>query len=336
MIRRATDSPADSPSPNASGNPDHNTDEQREERDDGTAVEQRIAPRQPLSASGILPSTSAQKPYAPGGKRSRARDSAQSRGYAVGAAPPTGRPLRDVSIVGTLRAAALRRARGSNGPKHAGRGGTVSVAVQARDVRVRVRRAPTGNLVVFVVDASGSMGARKRMRLVKEAVLGLLLDAYQGRDRVSLIAFRGGGAELLVPPTNSVDVAERQLRTLPPGGRTPLAAALQATLSLLHQQQRRGSELEPLVVLVTDGRHNQGPAPAGAARRLAAMDVPIVVLDSENGFVRLGQARQLAELLNAQLLPLDVLAGGGVRSTLGREARAVRGTKQKESVPQSV
>ena len=167
----------------------------------------------------------------------------------------------------------------------------------------------TGNLILFVVDASGSMGARKRMIAVKGAMLSLLLDAYQKRDRVGLITFRGQNAQLLVPPTNSVELAERQLRQLPTGGRTPLPAGLQLADQVLTNHLKRDSALTPLLVLITDGRvasslsgHLQQIATGLAQKKMAAL-----VLDSEQGFVRLGLARQLAQWLGAHYLLLDEL-----------------------------
>jgi magnesium chelatase subunit D len=175
------------------------------------------------------------------------------------------------------------------------------------DFRVKIRRARTGNLILFVVDASGSMGARKRMVAVKGAILSLLLDAYQKRDRVGLITFRGQRAEILVPPTNSVELAERCLRRMPTGGRTPLAAGLELAHQTLHTYLLRDSSLAPWLVLVTDGRANVGRSSRlrQAATSLAQAAVTALVLDSEPGFVRLGAAREIAAWLGADYLRLD-------------------------------
>ncbi len=233
---------------------------------------------------------------------------------------PRSRPVRDVALGATLRAAAVRIAGGGPG---------LDVRVQPADLRVRLRRARVGNLVLFVVDASGSMAARKRMVAVKGAVLGLLLEAYQKRDRVGLVAFRGQGAELLVPPTNSVELAERRLRRLPTGGRTPLAAGLALAEQLLARRWNGREAPEPLLVLVTDGRANVGEDPTIPARRLAALGVPGLVLDSEQGFVKLGKARELAEALGALHVPLDELSPGSIRAqvrrVLGARGRGRRG-----------
>jgi magnesium chelatase subunit D len=206
--------------------------------------------------------------------------------------------VRDVAVDATLRAAALR-AWQSPAPLH----------VLATDLRVKIRRARTGNLILFVVDASGSMGARQRMAAVKGAVLSLLLDAYQKRDRVGLIAFRGQGAELLMPPTHSVELAEQRLRQMPTGGRTPLSAGLQLAGQVLVSHLQRDAALAPLLVLVTDGRPNVG-SPAQlrqAARALAQKRIASLVLDSEQGFVRLSAAGEVAAWLEAEYLLLEEL-----------------------------
>lgn len=145
------------------------------------------------------------------------------------------------------------------------------------------------------------------MVAVKGAILSLLLDAYQKRDRVGLITFRGQRAEILVPPTNSVELAERCLRQMPTGGRTPLAAGLELAYQMLHTHLQRDSSLIPLLVLVTDGRANVGRSShlQQVATSLAQAAVTALVLDSEQGFVRLGAAREIAAWLGAEYLPLD-------------------------------
>lgn len=232
-------------------------------------------------------------------------------GHYVRAALPQG-PARDIALDATLRAAALRRASGQlsgpNAPVENHNGYHASF-VRPVDLRVKVRRARTGNLILFVVDASGSMGARKRMVAVKGAILSLLLDAYQKRDRVGLISFRGQAAQLLVPPTNSVELAEQHLRQLPTGGRTPLLEGLKLADSTLTGYLRKDATLTPLLVLITDGRANasQPQQLRNAALAVAQKKIAALVLDSEQGFVRLGLARKLARWLKAEYLPLDEL-----------------------------
>jgi magnesium chelatase subunit D len=170
------------------------------------------------------------------------------------------------------------------------------------------------------------MGARQRMMAVKGAVLSLLLDAYQKRDRVGLIAFRGQGAEVLVPPTNSVELAEQRLRHLPTGGRTPLAAGLQLAQRVLTSHLQRYAALTPLLVLVTDGRANVGQPTHlwQTALTLSQKRIAALVLDSEQGFVRLGAARQIAAWLAAEYLLLDQLQAGFIAGQVRQQLNMSR------------
>ena len=113
------------------------------------------------------------------------------------------------------------------------KGGRLQMEVTSADLHQKVKAGRQGSLMLFVVDASGSMAALQRMEMVKATVLSLLRDAYERRDEVGVIAFRGTKAELLLSPTRSVDTAEKQLRDLPTGGRTPLAHALQVATDVL-------------------------------------------------------------------------------------------------------
>jgi magnesium chelatase subunit D len=168
--------------------------------------------------------------------------------------------------------------------------------------------------VLFCVDASGSMAAAQRMTEVKGAIASLLRDAYQRRDTVGLVTFRGDGAELALPPTGAVEVARARLDRLPTGGRTPITAGLLRVHQVLASARRRDPHRRPLLVVVTDGRHTAGPDPSAAAALLARERVPSVVIDCEAGAVRLGLAARLAATLRAEWLPLaqvraDTLTG---------------------------
>jgi magnesium chelatase subunit D len=240
------------------------------------------------------------------GRRSRAYTDG---GRTVGARRPRAEP-RDVHLNATLAASAPHQARrGRTGP---------GLVLEREDLRERRREGRESNLVLFVVDASGSMAARRRMEAVKGAVLSLLLDAYQRRDKVGLICFRGSGAQLLLPPTSSVDAAASRLEHMPTGGQTPLAAGLEEAHVALLRERLRDPQRRPLLVLVTDGRHTAGPEPTAAALRLQHDGIASVVVDCESGPVRLGLAAALAEALGAEYLNLgdlsvDALAGS-VRS----------------------
>lgn len=225
------------------------------------------------------------------GRRSKARS---PYGRVSGARPGA----RGLHLTATLRAAAPHQsARGRNG---------TGLIVRSGDLREAVRDGREGNLVLFVVDASGSMAARARMRAVKGAVLSLLLDAYQRRDKVGLITFRGSSAEVALPPTSSVEAGARRLERLPTGGRTPLSAGLLRAADVLRVERLRDPARRPLLVVVTDGRATHGPDPAAAAARLAG--VAAVVVDCESGPVRLGLAGALGARLAAEVVRLDDLA----------------------------
>ena len=234
------------------------------------------------------------------GRRSRA---ATDAGRSVGARPP--RPASrtlDVHLTATLAASAPhQRRRGRSGP---------GLVLEGADLREHRREGRESNLVLFLVDASGSMAARRRMEAVKGAVLSLLLDAYQRRDKVGLVCFRGTGAELLLPPTSSVDAAARRLETMPAGGRTPLAAGLAEAHVTLRRERLRDPLRRPLLVVVTDGRHTAGGEPAAAAAGLRRDGIAAVVVDCESGPVRLGLAAGLARLLGAEYLNLASLSAG--------------------------
>jgi magnesium chelatase subunit D len=186
-----------------------------------------------------------------------------------------------------------------------------------------VREGREGNLVLFAVDASGSMAARQRMRAVKGAVLSLLLDAYQRRDKVGLVTFRGTGADVALPPTSSVEAAARRLTSLATGGRTPLAAGLAQAAHVLATERLRDPHRRPLLVIVTDGRATAGTE-ADLARAAAMLaGVTAVVVDCEASVVRLGLAGQLATRLGASLFRLDELeAGPGLAGVARRLTQA--------------
>ncbi|MFF0226485.1 putative cobaltochelatase [Streptomyces sp. NPDC004629] len=252
------------------------------------------------------------------GRRSRART---EHGRTTGARRPRG-ALTKLHLAATVRAAAPhQRARGRSGP---------GLVIRRDDLRQATREGREGNLVLFVVDASGSMAARQRMGAVKGAVLSLLLDAYQRRDKVGLVTFRGSAAEVALPPTSSVDTAAARLESLPTGGRTPLAAGLLKAHEVLRVERLRDPARRALVVVVTDGRATGGPDPVGlagrAARLFAAEQIASVVVDCESGPVRLGLAGRLADELGGTAVTLDALRAdaiaGLVRDVQGTSRRA--------------
>jgi magnesium chelatase subunit D len=229
------------------------------------------------------------------GKRSRA---ITSTGRRVGAAPGS---TGAIHLTETIRTASTRQhARG----RRDGR-----LIFEPSDLRVAVKEGRESNLVLFCVDASGSMAARRRMEQVKTAILSLLLDAYQRRDKVGLVTFRGTEATLALPPTSSIDIAATRLNDLPAGGRTPLAEGLLTAAETLRIEHIRDPRRRPLLVVVTDGRATSGADALGRAHLVAAhladSGVASLVVDCESGPMRLGLAGQLAELLGADHVPVD-------------------------------
>jgi magnesium chelatase subunit D len=280
------------------------------------------------------------------GRRSRAeilpwQGAAPPSGHYVRAVVPRERP-RDLAFDATFRAAAPHQqrrrerdraatdppAQGPTGPAESQRVAP-AIRLERQDLRQKVRASRLSNLILFVVDASGSMAARERMAAAKGAALALLLDAYRKRDQVGLIAFRGRGAELLLPPTNSVDLAEARLRALPTGGRTPLAHGLDLACRTLDRHREARAEALPLLVLISDGRANVGLGAgadlmaeiAGIGARLQQRHAASVVIDSEAGPLRLGLARQVAAALGARYLTLGELDGARLASVV-REVRS--------------
>ncbi|MFJ2937804.1 putative cobaltochelatase [Streptomyces sp. NPDC087219] len=255
------------------------------------------------------------------GRRSRART---EHGRTTGSVRPRG-ALTKLHLAATVQAAAPhQKARGRTGP---------GLVVRRDDLRQATREGREGNLVLFAVDASGSMAARQRMSAVKGAVLSLLLDAYQRRDKVGLITFRGRDAEVALPPTSSVDAAAARLEKLPTGGRTPLSAGLLKAHDVLRVERLRDPSRRPLLVVVTDGRATGGGADpvalaARAARLHAADGTASVVVDCETGPVRLGLARELARELGGTAVTLDDLRAdsiaGLVRDVQGNRKTTAR------------
>jgi magnesium chelatase subunit D len=245
------------------------------------------------------------------GKRSRARST-------------VGRTLRPahhgtgLHLVGTVTAAA---------PHQLARGRTGSgLLIRRDDLRRATREGRESNLVLFAVDASGSMAARKRMSAVTGAVISLLLDAYQRRDKVGLVTFRGGTADLVLPPTSSAEAAVRRLHRLGTGGRTPLAGGLLKVRRTLEIERLRDPRRRALLVLVTDGRATVAikadPVTDAlrAATLLAADGVASVVVDCESGPIRLGLTQRIADALGGACVRLDELSAERVTGVV----RAVR------------
>ncbi len=274
----------------------------------GTVPQQGGSASAPVAAAGEPYRTKLFKVPGTGkGAQGRRSPAETDGGHTIRARQPQGQLTR-LHLSATLQAAA---------PHQVARGRDSRALVLRRDdFREQVRQGRESNLVLFVVDASGSMAARQRMTAVKGAVMSLLMDAYQRRDKIGMVTFRGAAAELALPPTSSVEVGAARLEQLPTGGRTPLAAGLLRAHEVLRVERMRDPHRRPLLVVVTDGRATGGrdalERAGQAAGLLAGQGLASVVLDCEAGPVRLGLARTLAAQLGGPAVTLDELRAEGV------------------------
>ncbi|MDD5143631.1 putative cobaltochelatase [Methanoregula sp.] len=211
----------------------------------------------------------------------------------------------DIALDATIRAAA---------PHQKDRKGPLAVKIESSDLREKVRERKMGNTILFVVDASGSMGAQQRMTAVKGAILSLLIDAYQKRDRVGLVVFRGKTAEVLLPPTSSVELARKYMQQLPVGGKTPLAHGLSKAFEVLQREKMINRHTIPRLILISDGKANVSlgsGSPLDDANEVAARikdaGISSLVIDSEKGYIAFGLAQTLSQEMGAKYLKLEDL-----------------------------
>jgi magnesium chelatase subunit D len=240
------------------------------------------------------------------GKRSRSRTAAKQGRY-VRSTMPRGNP--DIAFDATLRAAApyQNQRRNASG---------LAVVLKDRDIRKKVREKRIGNFLLFMVDASASMGARGRMSASKGAIMSLLLDAYQKRDKVAMVTFRQQEAWVNLPPTTSVELAGKLLAEMPVGGKTPLSAGLVKGYELMKIHLLKEPEAMPMAIIITDGRGNvaMGNQPPVkemlvlAEKMAGEKRIQFIVVDSESqGAVTFGLAQKLAEKLNARYFKIQDL-----------------------------
>lgn len=245
------------------------------------------------------------------GKRSTTRTDLKQGRYVRAELPKN--KVEDLAFDATIRAAApYQKMRENNG---------CALNIKPEDLRQKVREKRIGNTFLFAVDASGSMGAKERMRAVKGAIFYMLQEAYQKRDRVGMIAFRRQKAEVLLPITRSVDLAQKCLAELPTGGKTPLADGLAQALMMLSMLNKKDSELEPILILVTDGRANAAEAgedPVESALKMAEKifkaKIISVVIDTETDFIKLGLAKRIAAAMGANYYSLQRLSKDNIIS----------------------
>lgn len=240
------------------------------------------------------------------GRRSRTHTE-RKRGRYIQARPAGDNPT-DIAFDATFRAAAPHQI------ERAEQRERVAFAIQKQDLQRKVRVKRTANLVLFVVDASWSMAVAERMAATKGAILSLLTDAYQRRDRVGLVVFQKDRANLVLPPTNSVQLAQRALADIPVGGKTPLSAGLFLAHEVIVREKRLHPDVLPLMILLTDGAGNVAlgdGAPQQEAHRLADQiaeeDIRCVVINMEHAAFDQGLANSLAEHLKSPCYTLSEL-----------------------------
>ena len=256
------------------------------------------------------------------GRRSRTI-STRKRGRYIQARPAPGK-TDDLAFDATLRAAAPFQKERAEQRKR------VAFAIQSSDFQRKVRVRKTANLVLFVVDASWSMAVAERMSATKGAILSLLTDAYQRRDRVGLVVFQKDRATLVLPPTNSVRLAQRALVDIPVGGKTPLSAGLHLTHQVLQREKILHPDIQSLVILLTDGAGN---VPMGAlppqeeahqlCDEIAAKKFRCVVINMEHAAFDQGLAQTLADHLKAPCYTLNELKAETLYKTVRNEMETV-------------
>jgi magnesium chelatase subunit D len=260
------------------------------------------------------------------GKRTRTRTTRKQGRYIKSQRVPR---VTDLALDATLREAAIYQRKRRDELAH-----TIAmphrrrpkVLIQRADLRQKVRVRRTRNAVCFVVDASWSMAAEERMQATKAAVLSLLRDAYQRRDRVGLVSFQRDYARVLLPLTNSVELAQKRLQTMPTGGKTPLARGMLTAFELLEKARRQDEEILPLMVLLTDGQANVAisnlPPQQEAyqiADLIAGRAIRAIVIDTEHPSFERGLSRRLAEHLQGSYYRLEDLSDDGLVQAVRRQ-----------------
>ncbi|MDZ4769563.1 MAG: VWA domain-containing protein [Chloroflexota bacterium] len=231
------------------------------------------------------------------GRRSRTRTDRKRGRYVrarrIGSERPT-----DIAFDATLRAAApYQKERAAIKAKTG-----MAYALNRHDLHRKVRVRRTANLILFAVDASWSMAVSERMTATKGAIMSLLTDAYQRRDRVGLIVFQKDRAQMILPPTNSVMLAKQALTSIPVGGKTPLSAGLMLAFECVRREKMLHPDIVPLVLVLTDGAGNVSIGnlpPQEEAHRIADMfraeHIKTVTINMEHQAFDQGLAAKLAE-----------------------------------------
>lgn len=226
-------------------------------------------------------------------------------------------PTSDIALSATIRVAAPNQ-------KYRSHDEDMAISIEPSDIRAKKRIRKIGNTVVFVVDSSGSMGVSQRMKETKAAILSLLVDAYQKRDKVALVVFKQNKAELLLPPTSSVELAKKLLENIPTGGKSPLSHGLMTGLQCITSELKRHKDCKPLLVLISDGRANvsmnKNLNPIEEANQIALqikqMNIDSVVIDTEKSYIRLGRLQEISGFMNAKYLRIEDLRAESIISAV--------------------
>lgn len=243
--------------------------------------------------------------------------SKQKRGRYIRSRDAQGR-YDDIAIDATVRQAAphqTQRDKGSN-----------AIAIRDNDLQRKIRVRKTGNLVIFAVDASWSMAAAERMEATKGAIMSLLVDAYQKRDRVAMVSFQKDRAHLVLPPTSSVEMAKKALQEIPVGGKTPLSAGLLLSLQVIEREKNQNADITPLMILLTDGAGNvsvTGTPPRQEALMIAHLfsekQFRTVVINTEHASLDRGLAQELADALSGPCYTLAEIRADSLLDTVRKE-----------------
>ncbi|GAA6325487.1 magnesium chelatase subunit D family protein [Fusobacterium ulcerans] len=238
------------------------------------------------------------------GKRCKTK-SGSLQGRYIKSTLPKGK-VRDFAFDATIRAAAPYQ------PKN--KENNLMISIKKEHIRVKVREKRTGASILFVVDSSGSMGVKKRMEAVKGAIMSLLKDAYEKRDKVGMVSFRRDRAEELLPITRSIDLAQKKLEKLTTGGKTPLAEGIAKAYTIMKNEIRKDKEIVPLIVFLSDGKGNfsvSGKDPVKESIKMAEKikndGIRAIVIDTEEGFIKLEMAKTLSEAMKADYYKLENL-----------------------------
>jgi len=254
---------------------------------------------------------------AKGGRRSTTRTN-RKRGRYIKSRPMGKDRARDIAFDATLREAAVHQ-------KHRQRAG-VAFVIERQDLQKKIRVRRASNLILFAVDASWSMAASERMEATKGAVMSLLVDAYQRRDQVGLVVFQRDRARVVLPPTDSVELAEKALKEIPVGGKTPLSSGLLLSYNVITAARRRDSEIRPIMVLLTDGAGNvsmTGMPAQEEAMRMAELfkraDIRTLTINMEHEAFDRGLAKRLAQTLGGPIYSLPDLRVDSLVNTIETE-----------------